>query len=302
VTADTMKWRPAPGSGRLGRSRAKDPAPKIRRMKQPTLRPIALVAMILALLATAVGPVANPASTNAATTLSPTPDWVETTLLTWVNDARTARGLVPLRLHPGLVKMSDDWAVHMAGTGVLALPSCMSCMLTTYGVQKYNYGGIASWSTYNWGSDAATSIWQGWKSHSTQWAKLMSSTMNYIGIGIGYRSANRSTWSAVFVTESKDRTSPWARMTSVSRSGTTVTWWWTGADTKLQTHTAGLKNFDVQYRVGTGTWSTIRSGTTARSLSLGSRAHGHYYGLRVRSRDNLGYLSGWSAEMRVWVP
>ena len=81
-----------------------------------------------------------------------------------------------------------------------------------------------------------------------------------------------------------------------------MSWSGTGADTRLQTHTAGLKNFDVQYRVGSGTWTTIRTGTTAKSLSLGSRAHGHYYGLRVRARDNLGYLSAWSAEMRIWVP
>jgi hypothetical protein len=91
-------------------------------------------------------------------------------------------------------------------------------------------------------------------------------------------------------------------MGSSSRSGTTVSWAWSGADTKLQTHTSGLKNFDVQYRVGSGTWTTIRSGTTAKSLMLTGRAHGHWYGLRVRARDNLGYLSSYSAELRVWVP
>ena len=273
-----------------------------RPMTSRTPRRLALVAAMLALLASVAGPLAHPASTNAATALSPTPDSVEGTLLTWVNNARASRGLAPLRLHPGLVNMSGDWAAHMAGTGVLALPSCMSCMLTTYGVQKYNYGGIASWSTYNWGTDAANSILQGWKNHSTQWAKLMSSTLNYIGIGIAYRSANSSTWAAVFLTESKDVTRPWSRMASSSRSGTTVSWSWTGADTKLQTHTAGLKNFDVQYRVDSGSWSTIRSGTTGKSLSLSGRAHGHYYGLRVRARDNLGYVSGWSAELRIWVP
>jgi hypothetical protein len=198
--------------------------------------------------------------------------------------------------------MSNDWAAHMASTGVLALPSCTSCMLSDYGVQKYNYGSIASWSTYNWGAEAANSIWQGWKQHATQWAKLMSSTLNYIGIGIAYRSANRSTWSAVFLTESKDVSRPWSKFSGSAHSGTTVSWSWTGADTTLQTHTAGLKNFDVQYRVDDGAWTTIKSATTAKSLSLTSRARGHTYGLRIRARDNLGYVSGWSAEVRVWVP
>ena len=273
----------------------------VHRHRSHALPRLLAVAALVAAVLTGVGPVANPADVRALT-LSPTPAAVETTLLTWINDARAARGLAPLRLHPGLVRMSDDWAAHMASTGVLALPSCTSCMLTTYGVQKYSYGSIASWSTYKWGAEAANSIWQGWKQKSTQWSKLMSSTLNYIGIGIAYRSANASTWSAVFLTESKDVTRPWSKMGTASRSGTTVTWPWGGGDTKLQTHTAGLKNFDVQYRVDSGSWTTIRSGTTAKSLTLYSRAHGHYYGLRVRSRDNLGYVSGWTAEVRVWVP
>ena len=260
-----------------------------------------LAAAILALTASVVGPAAHPASASAAT-LSPTPDSVETTLLGWINSARAGRSLMPLRLHSGLVKMSDDWAAHMASTGVLALPSCTSCMLTNYNIQKYNYGSIASWSTYNWGADAANSIWQGWKQHSTQWAKLMSSTLNYIGIGIYYKTSTERTWSAVFLTESKDRTTPWAKPSTSSHSGTTVSWSWTGADTKLQTHTSGLQNFDVQYRVDSGTWTTIRSGTTAKSLSLSGRAHGHSYSIRVRARDNRGYLSAWTAEMRVSVP
>lgn len=74
------------------------------------------------------------------------------------------------------------------------------------------------------------------------------------------------------------------------------------ADVLLQTHTAGLKNFDLEYRVDYGTWSVIRSGTTSTSLSLGSRPHGHYYSLRVRSRDWRGNVSYWTTSIRVWVP
>jgi len=273
----------------------------LRRPTRPAPRRLVLIAAMLALSATVVGPVANPPATSAAT-LSPSEDSIEATLLGWINSARADRGLRPLRLRNGLIRMSDDWAAHMASTGVLALPSCTSCMLTDYHVQKYSYGSIASWSTYNWGLEAAQSIWNGWKQHSTQWAKLMSSKFNYIGVGIFYKSSTKTTWSAVFVTESKDVTRPWVKTGSTSRSGTTVYWSWTGGDTKLQTHTSGLKNFDVQYRRDNGSWSTIRSGTTAKSLTLTGRSHGHWYGIRVRSRDNRGYVSAWSAEMRVWVP
>ncbi len=268
-----------------------------RRAPRPALRRLVLVAAIAAIVGTGVGPAAHPSPARAATASS-----IETQLLGWVNDARVKRGLVPLKLHPGLVNLAGDHATHMASTNVLAFPSCLTCALDAYGVQRYNYGAVISYTTWPWGDEAAQSIFNGWKASTSHWAKFMSSTFNYIGIGIAYRSSNHSTWDAAVLTESRDRTSPWARMSGGSHSGTTVSWSWTGADTRLQTHTSGLKNFDVQYRVDGGSWSTIRSGTTAKSLSLGSRAHGHYYGLRVRSRDYRGYVSHYTAEIRVWVP
>jgi uncharacterized protein YkwD len=260
-----------------------------------------IAAAVVAFVVSALGTGMNPSTANAATTLSPTPDSVETTFLNWINTVRVGKGLVPLRLHPGLVKLAGDWAAHSASTGVLALPSCTSCMLTDYGVQKYNYGSMESWSTYNWGADAINSIESGWKQHSTEWAKLMSSTFNYVGIGVAYRASNGSMWVTVFETESRDRTSPWAKTGTATHTGGTVSWSWNGGDTKLQSHTSGLQNFDVQYRVDGGTWTTIKSGTTAKSLTLTNRASGHSYGIRVRSRDNRGYVSAWSAEMSVLV-
>jgi hypothetical protein len=171
-------------------------------------------------------------------------------------------------------------------------------VFTSYGVQYYRVGEVIAWSSY---PDVAQTVFNAWKASSIHWAILMSTSFNYIGLGAAV-SSNGRTYVSGDLSESKDHTRPWAKMTGSSRSGTTVSWTWTGADTRLQTHTAGLKNFDVQYRVGTGTWSTIRSGTTAKSLTLTGRAHGRYYGLRVRARDNLGYVSAWSAELRVWVP
>jgi hypothetical protein len=41
---------------------------------------------------------------------------------------------------------------------------------------------------------------------------------------------------------------------------------------------------------------------TARSSSIGGHAGRHYYGLRVRARDNAGNVSSYSAELRIWVP
>lgn len=256
-----------------------------------------LVAFVAAGFVTALGPMAHPSSVAAGTA-----DTMESTILSLINTERAKRGLIGLKLHSGLVDLAGDRAAYMASIGSLQHISCLSCTLNARSIQWYGTGEVIASNNYPWGDQAARVLFDGWMASSTHRAILMSSSFNYIGIGVAYRSANHSTYASAVLTESKDRTRPWARMSTVSRSGTTVAWTWMGADTRLQTHTAGLRNFDVQYRVDGGSWVTIRSGTTAKSLSLSGRAHGHYYGLRIRARDNNGYVSSYSAELRIWVP
>jgi uncharacterized protein YkwD len=267
------------------------PRPRAR-----ALRHLLVIAVLAAAVGTGLGPISHPADVRAGTA-----DDMEAQLLTLINNARTTRGLVPLRKWTTLADMAGDRAATMAKNRTLAHASCLSCLFNSYGVQWYGIGEVIAASTYPWGSQAASSIFNAWKASSTHWAILMSSRFNYIGLGVALSSTGK-TYAAGEVSESNDHTLPWAKITSVARAGSSVYWYWSGADTKLQTHTSGLKNFDVQYRVDGGTWSTIRSGTTATSLSLGSRAGEHYYGIRIRSRDNRGYLSAWTAEKRIWVP
>jgi uncharacterized protein YkwD len=270
-------------------------------MARPTpsraLLRIVVTAVVAAVVATGATSLAHPRVAAASTA-----DTMESTILSLVNGERTQRGLVPLRLHAGLVDLAGDRAASMAAIGSLQHIGCLMCAMNARGIQAYSASEVIASTTYPWGAEAAKSLVRAWKSSPTHWALLMSRTSNYIGVGVAYRSSAARTYASAVMTESRDRTPPWARVSAGSVAGTTVAWSWTGADTLLQTHTAGLRNFDVEYRVGSGTWTTIRSGTTARSLSLGSRAHGHWYGLRVRARDNLGYVSGYSAELRVWVP
>jgi uncharacterized protein YkwD len=256
-----------------------------------------LAATLAAFLVTGIGPLANPSPAAAGTA-----ETMEATILNLVNAERTKRGLVPLRLHPALVDLAGDRAASMAKTADFSHPSCLSCLIDSRGIQNWGAGEIIAWTGWPWGAEAARSLFDAWKGSSLHWGILMSSDYNYIGFGVAYRSANKRTYAAGILTESKDRTAPWSKMDKGSRSGTKVTWTWSGSDVGLQTHTAGLKNFDVQYRVGKGKWKTIRSATTATSLSLGSRAHGHWYSLRVRARDNAGNVAAYSHEKRVWVP
>jgi hypothetical protein len=92
-----------------------------------------------------------------------------------------------------------------------------------------------------------------------------------------------------------------AEMTGAGVSSRTVFFTWTGRDGQLQTHTAGLRDFDVQYRVDEGPWSVIRTHTTATQIILANRPAGHTYSVRVRDRDRRNNLSAWSAARTVSV-
>jgi uncharacterized protein YkwD len=240
----------------------------------------------------------------AAPVLAGTAETMEATILALVNAQRASRGLVPLRYHAKLTTLAGDRVAVLASKGVLShtVPGCLKCQLGERGIQWFSFGEVLASTSRDWGDAAARSLVDAWKGSPGHWAILMSSAFNYLGVGVAYRSSTGMSYGGIVVSESKDQTSPWAKMVSKSAKGTTVTWTWSGADTALQRHTAGLKSFDVQYRVDGGTWKTIAAGTGYKSWSLSSRARGHWYGLRVRSRDRLYYTSPWTAEMVIWVP
>ena len=277
------------------------PSPNMRRSFPSARRPLrTIVAVGLGLvLTTGLSPL-RPASPVAAGTA----ETMEARFVTLINADRVKLGLVPLRVHPALVTLAGDRAASYASTGVLShsTAGCLSCQLTSRKIQWYGYGEVIGGTGWPWGDQAVTSLYNAWKGSSSHWSLLMSKKYNYLGAGVAYRTANKNTYASIVLTESIDQTSPWAQMVSKAVSGTTVSWTWRGADTALQSHTAGLRNFDVQYRVDGGTWTTILPGTTNRSLTLTGRRHGHWYGVRVRARDNRWYTSPWTAEMLVWVP
>jgi len=243
-------------------------------------------------------PVAAPGDVRAGTA-----ETMESHIVGWINSSRAKLGLHALRVHAGLTSLAGYRAGVMASTGVLShtIAGCLSCSLSSRGIQKYSDGEVIAENTYPWGDQSALALFNWWKGSPEHWSLLMSRTYNYLGVGVAYRSSNKMTFGSVVLTESVDQTGGWSRMGSGSASGTTVSWSWNGGDIWLQTHTAGLRNFDVQYRVDYGVWSLIRSGMTAKSLSLSGRARGHYYAIRVRSHDWRGNSSAWSAEIPVYV-
>jgi len=212
--------------------------------------------------------------------------------------------LRPLRLWGALRSVATQRAESLASIGTLSHTAAgnLGSQLTSVGAQYYTWGEDLGWSSYPWGLDVAKSLYSMWKHSSSHWALLMSNRFNYFGIGLAYRWSAHATYASIVFTESRDHTPARAAMSGHGRSGTTAWFRWGGYDPLLQTHTAGLRNFDVQYKVDSGIWRIIRSGTTSTSITLYSRTRGHYYAVRVRARDRNGYVGAWSSLSRVWIP
>lgn len=251
--------------------------------------------LIAALVATAFAAPAS-AATSAST--------AEAMIIGWVNTSRVEAGLRPLRGDGDLAYISGVRASRMASNNILShtIGGDLYDQLKYRDVQWYRYGEAIGWSGSAWTVDAARALYRAWMRSAPHRALLMSSRFNYIGLGLAYRSANGRTYGSAVMTESLDHTPVIARVTGASRSGDDVSWTWNGYDPRLQTHTAGFRDFDVQYRVNSGDWRTIRNNTTGKSLVLRDRPHGRYYAIRVRGTDRRGNVGAWTAQSRIWVP
>jgi len=281
-------------------------AAPVRRLAA-TLLLTALLGLLLAVPATVSAAAASSPATPSATAASTTStaDAMAADILGWLNRDRAAAGLRPLRAWSTMTTLANQRSGNMASAQVLshnAAGGDPGRALTASGLQWYSFGENIGVTSYPWGSQAAASLYSMWKASPTHHAIMFSGTYNYIGVGIA-RSSDGTTWSSVLFTESADHTPAAARNGSLTRVGaTSLHLTWSGSDPLLQTHTAGLRGFNVQYRVDGGTWYQIRTNTTMTWLGLSNRAHRHTYSFRVQASDKRGNLSGWTAEKRIWVP
>jgi uncharacterized protein YkwD len=228
----------------------------------------------------------------------------ERMIIGWINRDRSAQGLVPLVRLYDLSVISGRRATRMAERNVLShtVAGNLASQINARNVSWYAYGENIGYTTAKWSVEAAKSLYRMWKASSGHWRLIMSDDFNYIGVGLAYRSSNKRTFGSIVFTESPDRTGARATITSASRNGDDIRWAWNGADVKLQTHTAGLRDYDVQYRIGSGSWVLLYNNTTRTSLALADRIDGRRYGLRVRATDRRGNIGAWTAEMPIYIP
>jgi uncharacterized protein YkwD len=154
-----------------------------------------LVAAFAALMALSVGPISNPEPAQAGTA-----DTMEASLLSWINAARDKQKLPPLRLRASLVDLAGDRARKLAETAELRHPACLACKLRKRSISFSTCGEVIAYTTWPWGSQAAESIFNGWKRSTSHWSMLMSAKYTSIGIGVAYRGSNKSTWAAGVLT------------------------------------------------------------------------------------------------------
>ena len=90
-------------------------------------------------------------------------------------------------------------------------------------------------------------------------------------------------------------------MVDVTRTGARLTWPWTGADAPLQTHTAGLRDYQVQARRRQRARGHVRQPTDDDLATVAVHA-GALVRPPVRATDRAGNVGPWSKELRIWVP
>src|SRR6266487_4214659 len=82
-------------------------------------------------------PILHPATPARAATATS----IEDTILASINQARVAKGLVPLRSDHSLRLLAEYRAGVMASKGILShtIAGCLSCELTSRGIQYYSW-------------------------------------------------------------------------------------------------------------------------------------------------------------------
>ncbi len=216
------------------------------------------------------------------------------------NQRRTDRGLVRLRLDTRLTELARERAKYMAETGEFNhVPSSgtdVFDMIEASNIGWFGAGEIIAWNTAGALDYSAEFAVQGWMESPSHKAIVISDDYNYVGFGLAVSpTTSKRYWAGVYL-RGPDRTDSWARFSSwhkvkVDAEEARVTVRYTGADTRLQVLTSGLRFFQVQRRLADGTWRDYGI-TTATSLTR-TWTRGHTYVLRVRSLDRAGNWSAW---------
>ncbi len=253
-----------------------------------------LVAVFVLLLG--IASLGQPAAAAAMTPATTTASRMDSQILASLNADRTARNLTPLRLDSRLITWSADRAAWMASHALLTHTSFGGSPCNLYVIEKitwYQCGEAVADTTAAYGAKAASSLYALWRGSAEHFALITSTTFNYVGIGVAYRAANRTTYASILFLEGPEHNRPIPSWTQSWVAGTTVHWGWTAREPILQTHTAAIRGYDVELRTNGGAWHLLRTNSTDTSATFRNRSPGSSWQIQVRARDNVGNVSGW---------
>lgn len=266
------------------------------------LLPLLLSGLLLVPLA---GPVAavDPAGTDPTTPPPVLPDqtWLTQAgwdLVTLANSKRSQVGLVPLRMDPTLTSIARDRARVMAQNDVMSHTEPDGTKvwdrMNAARITWYAGGEIIAWNHYPLQYSPAEAIAAWWASPGHH-AIMVSTGYNYFGFGAAASADGKLYYAGVYA-KMPDHTAPRVRFTRVSSyvvdsRHKRVTVRWTGGDVRLQTLTAGMYRYQLQYRQLGHPWRLWTTTTYYRkSITLVRGAH---YEFRIHAVDRAGNWSPW---------
>lgn|GEM_PF-1017022 len=263
-------------------------------------RPVIIASTLALMLVSSLSTVASAATTITASARTTG----ESQALVILNQLRSDAGLRALRLDARVATVARDRSDDMAANDYLAHDgldgTTAADMLDQDKVAWYRTGEIIARTEAPTLAVAAAQAMDMFMSSRAHKAIVLSAHYNYVGIGVAPVGA-KTIWTIEFI-HGPDRTRPKGVLTKASSASGShaVKLAWSGSDPVLATLTAGIANYDVSSRAKGGTWSTIRSRTTSRSMTV-SYAKGTVRQFRIRTRDRAGNVGDWTAVVTVTV-
>jgi uncharacterized protein YkwD len=267
-------------------------------LNAPALRPRLLAVLAASLLALGI---VGPATVSAVDVASSaTISANESTMLTLLSKDRSAHGLVAARTDSRLMAIARARSADMAAKGYFShtQPDGRNIfdILSEQGITWYAAGENIAWNTYSISQTTSVANSQ-WMNSSAHRAIILSSSYNYVGVGLAVASNGRNYWTAVFM-KGPDRTGAKASVgsakitTGPTSSTRRARISWTGADVRLQVLTAGFHYFTIERSVDGGAWSRVWSATTLTAGTF-TVAVGHVTTFRLSGVDKKGNRGTW---------
>jgi uncharacterized protein YkwD len=260
-----------------------------------------LAPLVLALLGLTLA-IQGPATVSAATFDAP-----EREMLRLINQDRAQHGLVPYRNYGVLNKIANARSYNMATKHYFGhrQPDGRTAfdMIDASGITWYAAAEDIAWNNYGDNIGSATMANNQWMGSSDHRAAILSTSYNYVGIGLQIDSSNgHRIWTAVFV-KAPDHTGGWAAfdpqpdtagdtLTTQASGPRYVTISWRGGDIRLTTLTAGFDHYQLRRKTDSGSWIYLSHSTTARTRTVAAYP-GHSYWFAVRACDRRGNCGSW---------